>query len=136
MLNFFISNALETVPIFTFFLENSCRNSFTHSVKPSSATAAHRHLSVDYIIIRFFPRHSTAAVQHYFYRFFKTFPDGVFCSWKFCHFVLSKQWIKWDLIFEVLNLASIGDLWCDKKWMLLQRRRSQLHLTVAELAKQ
>ena len=48
----------------------------------------------------------------------------------------SKQWIKWDLIFEVLNIAPIGDLWCDKTWMLLQRRRNQLHLTVAELAKQ
>ena len=28
----------------------------------------------------------------------------------------SKQWSKWDLIFEVLNLASIDDLWCDKTW--------------------
>ena len=71
MLTFFIRNALETVPIFTFFLENSCRKSFTHSVTPSSATVAFRHLSVNYIIIRFFPRHSTAAVQHYFYRFLK-----------------------------------------------------------------
>ena len=70
MLNFFDSNALETVLIFTFFLERSCRKSFTHSVKPSSATVALHHLSVNYIIIRFFLRHSTATIQHYFYRFF------------------------------------------------------------------
>ena len=80
--------------------------------------------------------HSTVALQHYFYRFFKTFPDACSVLRNFVTLSSSKQWIKWDLIFEVLNLASIGDLWCDKKWMLLQRRRSQLHLTVAELAKQ
>ena len=88
MLNFFIRNSWKTVPIFTFFLENSCRSSFSHTVKSSSATAALRHLSVDYIIIRFFARHSTAATRHYLYRFFKTFTDSVFCSWKFCYFVL------------------------------------------------
>ena len=56
---------------YTFFLENSCRNSFTHSVKPYAVTAPLCHLSADYII-QFSPWHpaaaaAAAAVKHYVY---------------------------------------------------------------------
>ena len=42
----------------------------------------------------------------------------------------SKRWVGWDLILGVLDLASIGDLWCDEGWMLLWGRRNRLRLAV------
>ena len=133
MLNFFISNALETVPIFTFFLENSSMN-FLHILWNHPRQPLHSAICLSTtLLFDFF--HGIRQLQYNitFIIFSKHFLIACSVLGNSLTLSSSKQWSKWDLTWRRLVIyAAIKQ----KKWMLLQRCCNHLHFTVVEPAKQ